>query len=273
MPRENKQAIVVAGLVLIAVSGVYAGLLEVEIPAGVTAEDALNPTPEIRESLEELINETVATHPVSAEFGVVVLTKNGEPIIEPKTECTDGWEENRLGFEPAATPENEFLWPGNEGSWDTARWHLREVGQDQGYNGVYALAEDIFGYPFWTGEVKVNWSRDYAVDGFYNVSWGWICIRDWRNWEWYQEPNNPNWNDDAAVLTRCMLQAWHDYWQAYWDHFGSMRLAAWIAIHNWLGDRGYELGFNDLYHDDQRDDRPYYKCLDNYNTEELGTRI
>jgi hypothetical protein len=70
-----------------------------------------------------------------------------------------------------------------------------------------------------------------------------------------------------------MLQAWHHYWQAYWDHFGSMRRAAWIAIHNKLADDGYELGFNDLYHDDQRDDRPYYKCLDNYNTDELGTRV
>jgi len=102
MPRENKQAIVVAGLVLIAVSGVYAGLLEVEIPAGVTAEDALNPTPEIRESLEELINETVAAHPLSAEFGVVVLTKNGKFIYREveRTETDDCWG-NRLGFEAA----------------------------------------------------------------------------------------------------------------------------------------------------------------------------
>jgi len=48
MPRENKQAIVVAGLVLIAVPGVYAGLLEVEIPAGVTAEDAANPADSVK---------------------------------------------------------------------------------------------------------------------------------------------------------------------------------------------------------------------------------
>ena len=164
MLRENKLAIVVAALILITVPQVSAGFLEVEVPAGVTAEDALNPTPELRATLEGLISESVAAHPSSAEFGVVVLTKNGETIIEPKTEDVDGWEENRLGFEPAFTPENEFLWPGNEGSWDAARWHLREVGQEHGYNGVYALAEDIFGYPFWTGEVKVNWSQGYAVE-------------------------------------------------------------------------------------------------------------
>ena len=109
MPRENKQAIVVAGLVLIAVSGVYAGLLEVEIPAGVTAEDALNPTPEIRESLEELINETVAAHPLSAEFGVVVLTKNGKFIYrEVERTETDDWSDNRLGFHAAG--EHTACW-------------------------------------------------------------------------------------------------------------------------------------------------------------------
>ncbi|NIT36407.1 MAG: hypothetical protein GTN49_07890, partial [candidate division Zixibacteria bacterium] len=111
------------------------------------------------------------------------------------------------------------------------------------------------------------------IEGFYYIETRTIYLRQWRNWNipgWQQDPD---WNDDAAVLTRCLPQAWHHAWQCWWDHFASMGCAAWIAIHNWLGDRGYELGFNDLYHDDQRVDRPYYKCLDNYNTEELSSRL
>jgi len=250
----------------------YAGFFKVEVPPEVTAAAAANPSAELRASLDKLINDAVAKHPVHAVFATVVLTKDGEPILPAREgNATNGvWEEQRLGFEPANTPENEFLWPENEGSWEAARWHLREVGREQGYNGVYALAEDIFGYPFWTGEVYVNWSEGYAVEGFYNATWNWICIRNWRNWDDHQDPY---FCDDAAVLTRCMLQAFHDIFQCFWDHFGSMRRAAWIAIHNKLAEDGYELGFNDLYHDDQREDRPYYKCLDNYNTDELATRM
>jgi hypothetical protein len=35
--------------------------------------------------------------------------------------------------------------------------------------------------------------------------------------------------------------------------------AAWLAIHNRLGDRGYELGFTDPYHDEQPEARPIQK--------------
>jgi hypothetical protein len=264
------------GTVLIAfVTSAFAGILTVEVPVDVGREDVLNPTDEMMTRLNELMCEELKDNPAAVEFGPVAFTKNGE-IIAPDLEKddTDGWSDNRLGFEPAQTPENKFLWPGEEGSWEVALWHLREVGQPN-YNGVYGLAEDIFGYPFWTREIKVEWDETLPVEGYYNCSLTTIYVREWRNWEDYltQDPSNGNFHDDAAVLTRCMLQAWHHYWQAYWDHFGSMRRAAWIAIHNRLADDGYELGFNDLYHDDQRDDRPYYKCLDNYNTEEFGTRL
>ncbi|MGD8719783.1 MAG: hypothetical protein PVH29_13295, partial [Candidatus Zixiibacteriota bacterium] len=264
------------GTVLIAfVTSSFAGILTVEVPADVGREDILNPTDEMTTRLKALMHEAVRENPAAAEFGPVAFTKNGElilPDVEP-TE-TDDWSENRLTFEPAETPENMFLWPEYEGSWDAAYWHLREVGQPD-YNGVYELAEDIFGYPFWPREITVEWDETLQVEGYYNCSLGTIYIQNWRNWENYltQDPGNWPFHDDAAVLTRCMLQAWHQHWQAYWDHFGSMRRAAWIAIHNRLADDGYELGFNDLYHDDQRDDRFYYKCLDNYNTEEFGTRL
>jgi hypothetical protein len=266
----KKIAMTCSAVLLAFVTSSFAGILTVEVPADVGREDVLNPTDEMSARLKALMHEAVRENPAAAEFGPVAFTKNGELILpDVERDDTDGWDENRLGFEPTG------LFNDYPGSWDAAYWHLREVGQPY-YNGVYALAEDIFGYPFWTHEITVEWDDTLQVEGYYNCSLATIYIKNWRDWQderYKTEPNNPNWNDDAAVLTRCMLQAWHHYWQAYWDHFGSMRRAAWVAIHNRLGDDGYELGFNDLYHDDQRDDRPYYKCLDSYNTEELGTRL
>jgi hypothetical protein len=252
----------------IAITGAaWGGILQIEVPADVERVDVLNPTAEVKERLEALLGEELSRNPGATEIGPVAFTKNGE-IIYPDAErkTTDGWSDNRLGFEPAG------LFLQHPGSWDTAYWHLREVGQPV-YNGVYALAEDIFGYPFWTYNITVEWDDTLPEEGYYNISLARIYLKNWRNWNVLNWQQDHDWNDDAAVLTRCMLQAWHHGWQAYWDHFGSMRRAAWIAIHNKLGDDGYELGFNDLYHDDQREDRPYYKCLDNYNTEGLGTRL
>ena len=247
----------------------FGGYFKVEVPAYLEAEDVLNATDSVKAELDSLLREEIARYPAEVNNAAVVFTKNGE-LIYPEVERTetDGWSDNRLGFHAAG----EFL--NRPGSWDAAYWHLREVGQPD-YNGVYALAEDMFGYPFWTSDITVEWdpTLPLAIDGYYHITNEIIYLREWRNWDLPGWQQDPDWNDDAAVLTRCMLQAWHHRWQAYWDHFGSMRRAAWIAIHNKLGDDGYELGFNDLYHDDQRDDRPYYKCLDNYNTEELGTRL
>ena len=115
-----------------------AGVFEVEVPADVEPVDVLNPTAELKARLEALLREEISKHPAEASLGAVAFTKNGE-IIAPEVEraATDGWSDNRLGFEPADTAENRFLWPEYQGSWETARWHLREVGQPD-YNGVYA---------------------------------------------------------------------------------------------------------------------------------------
>ena len=250
----------------------FGGYFEVEVPAYLEAADVLNPTDSVKAELDALLREEITNHPAEVNNAAVVFTKNGE-FIYPEVERTetDGWSEDRLIFHPAGEFSNQ------PGSWDAAHWHLREVGQPN-YNGVYDLAEDIFGYPFWTADITVEWdpSLPQTIDGYYHITNQTIYLQSWRRW-WDYLNQNPvdNWqfHDDAAVLTRCMLQAWHHIWQCTWDHFGSMRLAAWIAIHNKLGDDGYELGFNDLFHDDQRDDRPYYKCLDNYNTEALATRL
>jgi hypothetical protein len=255
-----------------------AGVFEIEVPADLTREDVLNPTAAVKARLEALMREEVAKHPAEANCAPVGFTKDGELIYpEVGREAMDDWSDNGLTFIPAPTGENRFLWPEFEGSWEAAVWHLHEVGRPE-KDGVYELAEDMFGYPFRDGVVFVEWDPTLPeeIEGFYYIETYTIYLRQWRDWQderYKMEPNNPNWNDDAAVLTRCMLQAWHHAWPAYWDHFASMGCAAWIAIHNWLGDRGYELGFNDLYHDDQRVARPYYKCLDNYNTEELASRL
>ena len=255
---------------LAAAATVWGGVFKVEIPPDLEREDVLNPNPEVGARLEALLREEISKNKAAADLGPVAFTKDGEIITrDVEREYDDEWSDNRLGFEPAG------LFDDYPGSWDAALWHLREVGQPE-YNGVYALAEDIYGYPFWTGEITVEWDDTVPVEGYYNITTETIYLQNWRRWWDYlnQDPTE-NWqfHDDAAVLTRCMLQAFHGGRQCYWDHFGSMRRAAWVAIHNELGDDGYELGFNDLYHDDQREDRPYYKCLDNYNTDELGTRL
>ncbi len=127
----------------------------------------------------------------------MALTKNGE-LVYPAVErdVTDDWSDNRLTFVPADTAENRFLW--YPGSWATAFWHLHEVGQPE-KDGVYELAEDIFGYPFWTGTVYVEWDPTIIVEGFYYITNQTIYLRDWENWNvpgWQQDPD---WNDDAAV--------------------------------------------------------------------------
>jgi hypothetical protein len=53
-----------------------------------------------------------------------------------------------------------------------------------------------------------------------------------------------------------MLHAFRWQWPATWDHFdGGTIYAAWVDIQNIVADLGDELYFNDLYHDDQREDR------------------
>jgi hypothetical protein len=251
----------------------YGGFFRIELPADLTAADVLNPTAAVSARLDTLVREETARHPAYAEYSTVVFTKDREIIYPDRTEnVREGKDQPRLTFFPAG----EFL--NNPGSWAAAEWHLYEAGGPT-YNGVYDIAQQVFGFPFFNLDVRVEWDPTilpgaYLPAGYYRMDNDTIYIKGWRHYEDYliQEPSNGDFHDDAACLTRCMLQAWHDKYPATWDHFGAMRRGAWIAIHNKLADVGYELGFNDLYHDDQRDPRFYYKCLDSYNTEELATR-
>lgn len=194
----TKNMLIISAAVALGAS-VRAEIFKVEIPAELTREDVLNPTPEVAARLDGLLRAHISQYPAWANCGAVGFTKDGE-LIYGAVEWAgkDNWEDNRITFEPAG----EFL--NHPGSWEAAEWHLHEVGQPE-YNGVYDLAQDIFGYPFYPGNltVYVKWDPRIPVEeGYYNITTQTIYLKNWRNWEDYlnQSPENHDFHDDAAVL-------------------------------------------------------------------------
>ena len=137
----SKRGVAFTAAFLATATTAAAGVFEIEVPADLAREDVLNLTPALTARLEALMREEIAKHPAEANCGPVGFTKDGELIYpEVEREAMDDWADNRLTFLPADTAENRFLWPGNEGSWEAAVWHLHEAGQPE-KDGVAPLAE------------------------------------------------------------------------------------------------------------------------------------
>lgn len=155
---------------------VSAGIFKVEVPPEVTPEEVLSPTPELKAQLEQLLREKITRHPAFVFESAVAFTKGGEIIYRtPEAPKTSNWADNRITFEPAG------LFLEIPGSWEAAEWHLHEVGQPE-YNGVYDLAQDIFGYPFYPGNltVYVEWDPTLPeeVPSYYHITNQTVYLRN-----------------------------------------------------------------------------------------------
>ena len=134
----SKRGVAFTAAFLATATTAAAGVFEIEVPADLAREDVLNPTPAVKARLEALFRDELAEHPAEANCAPSAFTKDGEIIYAyVEREAMDDWADNQLTFIPADTAENRFLWPGNEGSWDAAVWHLHEVGQPE-EDGVWA---------------------------------------------------------------------------------------------------------------------------------------
>jgi hypothetical protein len=137
----SKMVVAFATVFLAIAATAAAGVFEIEVPADLAREDVLNPKPAVKARLGALYREELAKHPAEANCAPSAFTKDGEIICaDVAREAMDDWSDNRLTFVPAETAENRFLWPGNEGSWEAAVWHLHEAGQPE-KDGVAPLAE------------------------------------------------------------------------------------------------------------------------------------
>jgi len=56
------------GVVLAAATAAYGGVVYLELPADLTAEDVLNPSAEVSSRLDKLVREETAKHPAYATF-------------------------------------------------------------------------------------------------------------------------------------------------------------------------------------------------------------